>query len=93
MREIGELGFGYGFKLIDFKSSGIIENGDKMLSVSLLAWYFFLLSVRSDISRCYLCDVVKRLFKHFKFVGDRSWWEIDKHGCLIFLFICSTVTS
>ncbi len=38
---------------------GVIEDGGEMLSVSLLTWYFFLLSVRSDMDACYLCDLVR----------------------------------
>lgn len=46
------LGWTVGFIL------GVIEDGGEMLSVSLLAWYVFLLSVRDDTDNCYLCDFV-----------------------------------
>lgn len=42
---------------------GVIEDGGEMLSVSLLAWYFFLLSVRRDLNSCYLCDLVRMVLK------------------------------
>ena len=50
---------------------GVIEDGGEMLSVSLLAWYFFLLSVRGDIRKCYLCDFVKTLFKQSNLVRNK----------------------
>jgi hypothetical protein len=37
---------------------GVIEDGGEMLSVSLLAWYVFLRSVRDDIDSCYFFDFV-----------------------------------
>ena len=49
----------------------VIEDGGEMLSVSLLAWYFFLLSVRSDSSRSYVCDFVKTLFKQRNLVRNK----------------------
>ena len=50
---------------------GIVEDGGEMLSVSLLAWYFFLLSVRTDLRECYLFDFVRMIFNRFVF-GRKS---------------------
>lgn len=51
---------------------GVIEDGGEMLTVSLMAWYFFLLSVRSDMSSCYLCDFMHMVLTKTRIVFARK---------------------
>lgn len=48
---------------------GVIEDGGELLSMSLIVWYVFLMTVRSDTDKGHLCDMLFAMVK--KDAADR----------------------